>query len=514
MEVLFLVYLLPILIILIIHIHKTKSTRRASSTPPGPKPFPLIGNLHQLDPSSPHHSLWQLSKHYGPIMSLKLGYIPTLVVSSAKMAEQVLKTHDLKFASRPSFLGFRKLSYNGLDLACAPYSPYWREMRKLCVHHLFSSQRAHSFRPVRENEVAQLIQKLSQYGGDEKGANLSEILMSLTNTIICKIAFGKTYVCDYEEGVELGSGQRRSRLQVLLNEAQALLAEFYFSDNFPLFGWIDRVKGTLGRLDKTFKELDLIYQRVIDDHMDYSARPKTKEQEVDDIIDILLQMMNDHSLSFDLTLDHIKAVLMNIFIAGTDTSSAAVVWAMTALMNNPRVMNKVQMEIRNLYEDKDFINEDDIEKLPYLKSVVKETLRLFPPSPLLLPRETIESCNIDGYEIKPKTLVYVNAWAIARDPENWNDPEEFYPERFIISSVDFKGKNFELIPFGSGRRMCPAMNMGVVTVELTLANLLHSFDWKLPHGFDKEQVLDTQVKPGITMHKKIDLYLVPKKRKP
>jgi cytochrome P450 len=206
--------------------------------------------------------------------------------------------------------------------------------------------------------------------------------------------------------------------------------------------------------------------------------------------------------------------MQNIFLAGTDTSAAVVVWAMTTLMNNPRVMNKVQMEIRNLYENKDFINEDDIEKLLYLKSVVKETLRLFPPSPLLLPRETIENCNIDGYEIKPKTLVHVNAWAIGRDPENWEDPEEFYPERFSTSSIDFKGKNFELIPFGSGRRMCPAMNMGVVTVELILANLVHSFDWKLPNGFDKEQMLDTQVKPGITMHKKIDLYLVPRKRSP
>jgi cytochrome P450 len=131
-----------------------------------------------------------------------------------------------------------------------------------------------------------------------------------------------------------------------------------------------------------------------------------------------------------------------------------------------------------------------------------------------LPRETIQNCNIDGYEIKPKTLVHVNAWAIGRDPENWEDPEEFYPERFSTSSIDFKGKNFELIPFGSGRRMCPAMNMGVVTVELILANLVHSFDWKLPNGFDKEQMLDTQVKPGITMHKKIDLYLVPRKRSP
>jgi cytochrome P450 len=244
-------------------------------------------------------------------MYLHLGYIPTLVVSSSKMAKEVLQTHDLKFASRPSFLGVSKLSYNGLDLGFAPYSPYWREMKKLCVLHLFSSQRVHSFRPIRENEVAQLIQKLSQYDGDdEKGVNLSETMMSFTNTIICKMAFGKKYDFDYEEEVELGNGQRGSRLQVLLNDAQALLTEFFFSDSFPLLGWVDRVRGTLRRLDKTFKELDLIYQRVIDDHMDNLGRPKSKEQDVADIIDIFLQMMNDHSFSFDLTLDHIKAVLM------------------------------------------------------------------------------------------------------------------------------------------------------------------------------------------------------------
>jgi cytochrome P450 len=206
--------------------------------------------------------------------------------------------------------------------------------------------------------------------------------------------------------------------------------------------------------------------------------------------------------------------MQDIFIGGTDTSAATVVWAMTALMNNPRVMNKVRMEIRNLCEDKDFINENEIEKLPYLKSVVKETLRLFPPTPLLIPRETIQNCNIDGYEIKAKTLVYVNAWAIERDPENWEDPEQFYPERFFMSSIDFKGNNFEFIPFGSGRRMCPGLNMGVHTVELTLANLVQSFEWKLLNGFDKDQVLDTQVKPGIVMHKKNDLYLVPRKRIP
>ncbi|XP_061356524.1 5-OH-xanthotoxin synthase-like isoform X2 [Gastrolobium bilobum] len=464
MGVLVLLSLLSILTLFIIHKHRTNRAR--ALLPPGPPGLPLIGNLHQLDNSAPHRSLSQLSKRYGPLMSLRLGSVPTLVVSSAKMATQVLKTHDLIFASRPSFLGPRILSYNFLDLGFTPYSPYWREMKKLSILHLFSSHRVQSFRPIREDEVAQMIQKLSDH--------------------------------------------RRSRLQVLLNEAQAMMTEFYFSDYFPLMGWVDRVRGILWRLDKTFKELDVFYERVIHDHMD-PTRHKTNDQDVTDIIDIFLQMINDHSFSFDLTLDHIKAVLMNIFTAGTDPSSAAIVWAMTALLRNPDVMKKVQGEIRDLFGDKDFVNEDDIERLPYLKAVVKETLRLFPPSPLLLPRETMERCTIDGYEIQAKTLVYVNAWAIARDPENWEDPEKFYPERFLGSSIDLKGKDFEVIPFGAGRRMCPAKHMAVVTVELSLANLLHSFDWEVPRGFDKDDVLDTQVKPGITMHKKNDLYLVAKK---
>ncbi|XP_019443227.1 PREDICTED: cytochrome P450 71A1-like [Lupinus angustifolius] len=498
--------LLSILLLLIIH----KSTRPKTHLPPGPPPLPLIGNLHQLDTSSLHQCLSQLSHKYGPIMSLQLGSVPTLVVSSSKMAKQVLKTHDLNFANRPPFLGLKKLSYNGLDIGFAPFSPYWKEMKKLCVLHLFSLQRVNSFRPFREDEVAKLIKKLSQHedGGLGKVINLSETLISFTNTLICRIAFGKKY--GFEEDELLGSDQKSSRLHVLLNEVQALMTEFYFSDHFPLMGWVDRVRGVLQRLDRTFKDLDMIYEQVIHDHMDLD-RAKSDGHEVADIIDIFLKIMNDQSFSVDLTLDHIKAVLMDIFTAGTDTVAATIIWAMTALLKNPKEMKRVQEEIRQLLGDTDFINEDDIQRLPYLKAAVKETLRLFPPSPLLLPRETIEKCNIEGYEIQQRTLVYVNAWAIARDPENFEDPERFNPERFIGSSIDFKGNDFEFLPFGAGRRMCPAMNMGVVTVQVALANLLYMFDWEVPSGINKEDMLDTRVKPGITMHKKKDLYLVAKK---
>ena len=196
-------------------------------------------------------------------------------------------------------------------------------------------------------------------------------------------------------------------------------------------------------------------------------------------------------------------------MAATDTSAAASVWAITALMKHPRVMKRAQEEIRNTFGNKGFIEEHDVQKLSYLKAVVKETLRLYLPAPLLVLRETNKDSILDGYEIAAKTIVYVNAWAIHRDPEAWKDPEVFYPERFLESDVDFKGNHFEFIPFGAGRRICPGLTMGVTNVELVVANLLYAFDWELPQGMKKEDI-DTEVLPGITQHKKNPLCLVAK----
>ncbi|KAL6316412.1 hypothetical protein AAG906_018115 [Vitis piasezkii] len=271
-------------------------------------------------------------------------------------------------------------------------------------------------------------------------------------------------------------------------------------------GWLDKLTGLTARLEKTFRDMDLFYQEIIEDHL----KPDRKKQEQEDITDVLIGLQKDNSFAIDITWDHIKGVLMNIFVGGTDTGAATVIWVMTALMKNPRVMKKAQEEVRNTFGKKGFIGEDDVEKLPYLKAVVKETMRLLPAAPLLIPRETLQKCSIDGYEIPPKTLVFVNAWAIGRDPEAWENPEEFIPERFLGSSVDFGGQNYKLIPFGAGRRVCPAIHIGAVTVELTLANLLYSFDWEMPAGMNKEDI-DFDVIPGLTMHKKNALCLMAKK---
>ncbi|KAM7519643.1 hypothetical protein LguiB_018605 [Lonicera macranthoides] len=488
-----LVFLLCIPLFLLLLKHRKNGERLPS--PPGPPGLPFIGNLHQLDTLYFHRYLWQLSKKYGPLMSLQLGFVPTLIVSSAKMAEEVLKTHDLVFCSRPGLLGLQKLSYNGLDVALSPYNDSWRELKKIVTLHLFSSKRVQSFRPIREEEVSRMIAKVSQLAALSKIVNLSEMITTLTSTVIRRIAFSKRF----DEGYE------GSKFHYLLTELQVVAAKFYFSDHFPLLGWIDNVTGLCTRLDKIFREVDLVYQELIDDHLD----PKRNNSSQEDILDIFLRLREEQSSSVDFSFDHIKAVLMNILFGGTDTSSTTVVWAMTELMKNPSLMKKAQEEVRKLIGEKGRVDEDDLQKLPYLEAVVKETLRLHPAIPLL-PRETLQSCVIDGYEIRPKTLVYVNVYAIGRDPERWEDPEKFLPERFLNSSIDYKGLDFELIPFGAGRRKCPGISMGVAIVQLALSSLLYSFDWELPNGMKKEDI-DIDSVPGVVVQKKNALCLVAKK---
>ncbi|CAK9178442.1 unnamed protein product, partial [Ilex paraguariensis] len=265
--------------------------------PPGPSGLPFLGNLHQMDSSAPHQYLSQLSKKYGPLMSLRLGSVPTIVVSSARLAKEVMKTHDLAFCSRPSLFGQQKLSYNGIDVAFSPYNGYWREMRKICTLYLFSPKRVQSFHPIREDEVARMIKKICEQASSSKLTNLSETLMSLTNAIICRVAFGKRYDDNRYE---------RSRFHGLFYEIQEIMGSFYVSDYFPLFGWVDKLTGLRSRLEKCFKRMDTFYQELIDEHL--SSHKENSKQE--DIIDILLQLKEDQLSSIDLTFDHIKAVLM------------------------------------------------------------------------------------------------------------------------------------------------------------------------------------------------------------
>lgn len=231
-------------------------------------------------------------------------------------------------------------------------------------------------------------------------------------------------------------------------------------------------------------------------------------REDDDLVDALLEYHDRGPNEFSLTVNNIKAVVLDIFVAGSDTTAANVEWAMSEVMKNQKIMKKAQDEVRRVFNSKGNVDETGLEELKYLKMIIKETLRLHPPVPLLLPRVCGERCEINGYEIPEKAKIIINAWAIGRDPKHWDDAESFIPERFLDSSVDYKGNNFEYIPFGAGRRICPGMNYGLAIVEFELAQLLFYFDWKLPGGMKPEE-LDMTEEFGAVVRRKEDLKVIP-----
>ena len=193
-----------------------------------------------------------------------------------------------------------------------------------------------------------------------------------------------------------------------------------------------------------------------------------------------------------------------MFGAGTDTSAVVLEWTMTELLRHPKAMLKLQQEVRGIIGHKKDITDDDIDRMHYLKAVIKESLRLHPPFPLLLPRVATRDVKVKGYDVAAGTVVMVSFWAIGRDPELWDEPDKFMPERFLNSSIDFKGVDFELIPFGAGRRGCPGIAYSMAVIELLVANLVAKFDWKLADGKD----LDMNEGPGITAHRVVPLHAV------
>ncbi|GMJ09695.1 cytochrome P450, family 71, subfamily B, polypeptide 36 [Hibiscus trionum] len=493
---------LPFLLVPLLLLFKKKTDeadKKDNNLPPSPPKVPILGNMHQLG-ELPHSSLSQLAGKYGPVMLLHLGRIPVVIVSSADAAKEVLKVNDLACCSRPKLAAIGKLTYDHLDVAFSPYGECWRELRKICVLEIFSVKRVKSFRLVREDEVGSLIDSISR-SSSTGPMNVTEKVFALSGSIIFRTAFGKCFH---------GSEFDGAKLYELIHDVAVVASAFSYEECFPGFGWIiDRLNGHNGRVERVFRELDALFQQVIDDHL----KPgRTKHEE--DIIDVMLGIEKEQIGELGhrawLTKNHIKAVLVNMFLGGIDTSALTVNWAMAELVRNPGLMKKAQDEVRGIVGKKGRVEETDLDQLQYHKLIIKETLRLHPPAPLLITREAISQFKINNYDIYPGTLIQINAWAIARDSNYWKNPEEFSPERFIDNSIDFKGQNFELLPFGGGRRGCPGIYMGTVTSELLLANLLYCFDWCLPDGM-KEADMNMEEQAGlcVTLNKKTPLLLIP-----
>ncbi|GMP65089.1 hypothetical protein CsSME_00026048 [Camellia sinensis var. sinensis] len=477
---------------------RSKTNNLASNLPPGPRKLPLIGNLHQLAGSLPHHALRDLANKHGPLMSLQFGEVPTVIISSPEIAKELMKTHDLIFATRPQILATKIMTYGFTNIAFAPYGEYWRQIRKICTLELLSAKRVQSSRSIREEESSNFIRWIALKAGSP--INLTQKIYSSAYAITSRAAFGnktkdqESYILIMEETVKAASG-------------------FNIADFYPSAEWLHLISGIKSKIEKLQKEADRILGNIINEHIAGKATETGKDRANEDLVDALLKYHDLRTNEFSLTIDNIKAIIQDIFSAGSETSATTVDWAMSEMMKNPRIMRKAQAEVRQVFNGKGKVDETGIQELNYLKLVIKETLRLHPALPLLLPRECGERCEINGYEIPVKTKVIINAWAIGRDPNYWSDPECFRPERFFDSSIDFKGNNFEFIPFGAGRRICPGMAFGLASVEMPLAQFLYHFDWKLPSGMNQEE-LDMTEAFAVTVRRKEDLNLIAVPYKP
>ncbi|XP_058086094.1 geraniol 8-hydroxylase-like [Magnolia sinica] len=472
--------------------------RKKSGTaklPPGPFPLPIVGNLFQLG-NKPNESLSRLARSYGPLMTLRLGSITTVVVSSATMAKEVLQKHDHTFAGRSVVDAARVLHHNESSMVWLPAEQQWRKLRTICNTHIFATQRLDADQGLRRHKVNEIMAHVAEQCIKGEAVDIGQAALVTNLNLISNIVFSVDLVDPNSSSAQ--------ELKKLVSEAMEEAGRPNVADYFPWLRAMDP-QGIRRRSTVHLERLHAIFDGLIEQRL-LVSRSSSNSQRRADFLDVLLDPSHDNS--FQLSRRDIHALLVDIFIASSDSTSSIVEWAMAELLRNPNTMARARSELIQTIGRGRRAEESDISRLPYLQAVVKETLRLHPTAPLLIPRKAESDVEICGFTIPRNTQVLVNAWAISRDPHVWVDPTSFSPERFLDSHVDFKGRNFELIPFGTGRRICPGMPLADRMIHLTLASLLHSFDWRLPDGMAPHD-LDMSDKFGLTLQKVVPLRAIP-----
>ncbi|XP_024531689.1 cytochrome P450 71A1-like [Selaginella moellendorffii] len=455
----------------------------SKSVPPGPPSFPIVGSLFSLrQPLHRHFS--ELSKRYGPLIYLKIGTVPFLVVNDARTAEVVFKVHDVEFADRGRSEYFRLFSFDWKDMVFGPYGNLWKRMRKISVMHLFSNKMVNSSTDYRRSELQIAIQSILQCHKQGKPVRVRKIMGNYVSGSISLTLFGK-------KGLEAAVGilDQMSSQALNLNVGQLIPA----LDRFDLHGMNAKMQ------NKFLPPLKAIIDDIIEEHKLNKAQVGSDKFVPKDFTDVLISLEKEDALE-DIS---IVALLADMIAAALETTISALEWMMAEMANNPQVVKKAQDELDKVIGKGRLVEESDLMSLPYIEAIVKETLRLHPPLPLALPHFSRKETTVNGYRIPAGCTMLINIWAIGRDQTYWSEPEVFRPERFLENQAGIIGQNFNVIPFSAGRRRCPGYPLALRSMGFLLASLLQVFNWN-PDG----KICLEEDKGTVTSHLASELLLV------
>ncbi|MFS8017027.1 putative geraniol 8-hydroxylase [Helianthus anomalus] len=437
--------------------------------PPGPTRLPIIGNLHLLgDP--PHQT-------------------PLFVISSSTAAIEVLKKQDLAFANRYVPVAVTAYNHDQHSLSFPHVCTEWRTLRRIVTSNIFSNNSLEAKQHLRNQKVEELVAYCRKASLSNENVDIGRAAFRTSLNLLSNTIFSKDLTYPYEDS---GKEFKEVITNIMEDSGRTNLV-----DVFLVLKKIDP-QGLKRRMTRHFTKVLMIFDQLIEERL------RMCKFEQGDVLDVCLKMMHDNPKEFNHT--NIKSLFLvsilfilwyifvifldvtsispywlsfDLFVAGTDTTSITVEWAMAELLRKPHIMTKAKEELEKLIGKGTIVKEDDVSRLPYVSCIVKEVLRLHPPAPLLLPRKVVKEVQLNGYTILAGTQVFVNAWAIGRDPTVWDDSLEFKPQRFLESGLDVRGQDFDLIPFGVGRRICPGVPLATRLVPIMFGSLLNNFDWKI-----------------------------------
>ncbi|XP_022727493.1 cytochrome P450 705A22-like [Durio zibethinus] len=449
--------------------NKPRKSSAILHLPPSPPSLPIIGHLHHLRPLLLHKSFHNLFCEYGPLLYLRFGSYPCLLVSSPSVAEEIFKNQDANFASRPISPLDDCLIFGNTGFVTAPYGDYWRFMKKLSVTELLGTQQIERSRTVRHQETARFLSKMIQSARKTEVVDVGAELMKLTNNIICRVVASTS--CSDED-------DEAKRIRELLKMSCELAGKMSFANSLGPFKklgfWLYAKKSK----DVTAR-YDQLMEKLLRKHEDKAKNNGSDDNK--DFMDILLKVCHDDTAELRITREQMKSFIADLFFSGTSTTAETMQWAMAELINNPSVYKIARDEIESVVGRNRLVKETDIRSLHYVQAITKETLRLYPNAPFA-PRVCIKDCKINGFDIPQNTPVAVNLYSIMRDPTIWEKPNEFCPERFLdlaTSKIETKGQNFDFIPFGGGRRGCPGKNLAYILMNTAIASVIQCLDLKV-----------------------------------